>query len=296
MPGGEPVPRGPAFDLQAHSTRSDGELEPAAVIAAARDAGVTLTALTDHDTVAGVPEALAAGARLGVRVVPAVEISALDDGEHHVLGYLVDPGHAGLGELLAASRADRDGRIEAMCRRLEDDGLSIDRAGLDARRAAGEVLGRPHLAEAVLAAPENAARLAAEGTAEPGSFFGAYLVPGAPGFVPRDAPSVAAATAAIHAAGGVAVWAHPFERAGTAEAEVSDRLDHFAELGIDGVEAFYVLHTAEQARFLARRAAELGLLTTGSADFHGPGHAVLNAFGNFALHGCEPRLGPIGAA
>ena len=101
---------------------------------------------------------------------------------------------------------------------------------------------------------------------------------------------------AIHAAGGVAVWAHPFERAGTAEAEVSDRLDHFAELGIDGVEAFYVLHTAEQARFVARRAAELGLLTTGSADFHGPGHAVLNAFGNFALHGCEPRLGPIGAA
>lgn len=290
------MPRGPTFDLQAHSTRSDGELEPAAVVAAARDAGVALLALTDHDTTAGVGEAVAAGHRLGVRVVPAVEISARDgDDEHHVLGYLIDPGDAGLAALLAASRGDREGRIEAMAARLEADGLAVDRAALDARRAAGEVVGRPHLAAAVLGAPANAARLAAEGADAADTFFAAYLVPGAPGFVPRDAPPVGAAIDAIHGAGGLAVWAHPFERAGTPQDAVAERLERFAALGLDGVEAFYVLHTAAQTRFLAARAADLGLLTTGSADFHGPGHPVLHAFRAFGLHGCTPDLGAIGA-
>jgi len=98
----------------------------------------------------------------------------------------------------------------------------------------------------------------------------------------------------IHAAGGLAVWAHPFWDLAE-EDEVLATLERFAALGLDGVEAFYVTHTAGQTRLLAGRARELGLLTTGSADFHGPAHAQFSAFGSFALHGLEPDLGPIAA-
>jgi predicted metal-dependent phosphoesterase TrpH len=105
-------------------------------------------------------------------------------------------------------------------------------------------------------------------------------------------PSVAEAVGLIHDAGGVAVWAHPFWDLAD-PGEVLATLERFAALGMDGVEAFYVTHTEEQTRLLAARAQELGLLTTGSADFHGPGHAQFSSFGAFDLHGLEPRLGPI---
>jgi predicted metal-dependent phosphoesterase TrpH len=96
----------------------------------------------------------------------------------------------------------------------------------------------------------------------------------------------------IHGAGGLAVWAHPFWEPGT-EAEVLAALDRYVAAGLDGVEAFYVTHTPEQVRLLHRRATELGLLVTGSADFHGPDHARFNRFRAFELHGLAPRLGEI---
>ena len=96
----------------------------------------------------------------------------------------------------------------------------------------------------------------------------------------------------MHAAGGVAVWAHPFWDV-EEPAAVLSTIDRFAALGLDGVEAFYVTHTAEQTRLVAGRCAELGLLTTGSADFHGPGHPLFSRFRAFELHGIEPRLGPL---
>ena len=102
------------------------------------------------------------------------------------------------------------------------------------------------------------------------------------------------AVAAIHDAGGVAVWAHPFWDLWSPR-EVRDALVRFKAAGMDGVEAFYVTHDREQTLLLARLASELGLLATGSADFHGPDHVRFSRFRNFALFGCEPRLGPIGA-
>jgi 3',5'-nucleoside bisphosphate phosphatase len=120
----------------------------------------------------------------------------------------------------------------------------------------------------------------------------AYLVPGAPAHRPRTTPTVAEAIAIIHAAGGVAVWAHPFWDVDD-PAAVHATIDRFAALGLDGIEAFYPTHDAEQARLIARRCGELGLLTTGSADFHGPAHPLFNRFRAFELHGLQPRLGPI---
>ena len=148
----------PAFDLQSHSLHSDGDLPAAQVVENAAGAGVELLALSDHDTVDGVDEALAAGAVHGVRVVPATEISAVD-GQYedlHVLGYGIDHRSALLGERLLDARADRERRADAMAARLRELGFEIDPAPIEARKAKGKPVGRPHLAAAVLAHPSNA--------------------------------------------------------------------------------------------------------------------------------------------
>jgi 3',5'-nucleoside bisphosphate phosphatase len=292
----------PRFDLQSHSTRSDGTLEPAEVVAAAAQAGVELLALSDHDTLAGVEEALRAGAELGVAVVPAIEISAIDDGggeggkprELHILGYLVDHTDAAFNTTLAGFLADREQRTLRMARNLRELGLQLDEAAIDARVSAGEPIGRPHLAEAALSHPANAERLREEQIDDIGSFIKSYLIEGRPAFALRVTPTVAEAVEAVHAAGGVAIWAHPFWDVEDPE-EVLATIDRFRALGIDGVEAFYVTHTREQTELLAARCEELELLSTGSADFHGPDNRLFSRFMAFDTDGLRPNLGPIAA-
>jgi predicted metal-dependent phosphoesterase TrpH len=288
----------PRFDLQSHSTNSDGELAPAEVVRAASEAGVELLALSDHDTVGGVSEALAAGERFGVRVVPAVEISAIDHGpaadrELHILGYRIDHAGALLTERLEEFLADREQRTLRMAAALRELGFELDEGEIARRRAAGQPIGRPHVAAAVLAAGANAARLQQEGIADIGDLIRAYLIEGRPAYRLRDTPTVRHAIEAIHQAGGVAIWAHPFWDI-SEPPEVLDAVQRFSALGIDGVEAFYITHTAEQTRLLVERCEALGLLTTGSADFHGPGNAQFNRFLAFETYGLEPNLGPIG--
>jgi hypothetical protein len=286
----------PRFDLQAHSIHSDGELSAAGVVARAAQAGVELLALTDHDTVGGVAEALAAGRDHGLRVVPASEISALDaEGRDlHILGYALDHTSRELLGALEAFRADRAGRADRMLAALAEVGFAVDETALDARRAAGKPIGRPHLAQAVVDHPANAIRLNAEGLRTASDVLEAYLIPGAPAFRERTIPTISDAIAVIHAAGGLAVWAHPFFDF-DAPQHVLETIDHFAALGIDGVEAFYITHTREQTHLAAQRSAELGLLTTGSADFHGPHHPHFHAFRAFELYGLQPNLGALAA-
>jgi predicted metal-dependent phosphoesterase TrpH len=285
----------PDFDLQSHSTRSDGTLEPAVVVAAAATAGVKLLALTDHDTVDGVAAALRAGAEHGIAVVPAVELSTVDElgDDFHVLGYGIDHADERLARRLARWRADRAARIDRMARRLDELGLSPDRTEIEARRAAGLPVGRPHLASAAVHA--NREQLEAVGLAESSAFLEAYLCSGGPAFSRRTMPTVAEAIAAIHDAGGVAVWAHPYWDLARDD-EVRVALERFAAAGLDGVEAFYTTHTADQTRRLHEQAARLRLLTTGSADFHGPRHRRFSRFRDFSLHGLAPNLGPIAGA
>lgn len=287
----------PTFDLQSHSVHSDGNHPAAEVVGFAADAGVELLALSDHDTVDGVQEALEAGAARGVRVVPATEISAVEGTyeDLHVLGYGIDHEDATLAERLLDAREDRVRRAERMGERLQELGYEIDPAPLEARRAAGKPIGRPHLSAAVLGHPANGARLAEEGHADVSSFIPAYLIQGAPAYVARTHPTVGEAIEWIHEAGGVAVWAHPFwDLDDTAEA--LEAIDRFGAQGLDGVEVFYPTHTAEHARALLERCDERGLLATGSSDFHGTEHRLFGRFLAFDLHGLEPRLGPIEAA
>lgn len=285
------------FDLQSHSTHSDGALSASEVVERAAAAGVELLALSDHDTVSGVSEAIAAGERFGVRVVSAVEISAVDAGspvprELHILGYAIDHTGEQLTERLSAFLADREHRTLRMASALEEVGFELDRAQLDARIAAGKPIGRPHLAEAVLTAPANAERLAAENIDDVGSLIRGYLIEGKSAFRLRETPTVAEAIQAIHDAGGVAVWAHPFWDIED-PTEVLSSIDRFKALGIDGVEAFYITHDEPQTRLLFARCEELGLLTTGSADYHGPENKLFSNFLAFETYDLEPSLGRI---
>ena len=285
------------FDLQSHSTSSDGVLPPAEVVALAAEAGVRLLALSDHDTIGGVSEAIAAGDQLGVQVVPAVEISAVDDGspiprELHILGYLID--HTGplMTARLADFLADREQRTLRMRDGLLEVGFELDETEIQQRIAAGKPIGRPHLAGAVLRAPANAARLAEENIDEIGALIRGYLVEGRPAFRLRQTPTVGEAVEAIHEAGGLAIWAHPFWDIEDPE-EVLATIERFTGLGIDGVEAFYITHDRPQTELLAARTEELGLLSTGSADFHGPENELFHSFLAFETFGLEPNLGPI---
>lgn len=283
----------PRFDLQSHSTCSDGALDPAAVVAAAAAAGVKLLALTDHDTIAGVRAAQAAAEQHRIALVPAVEVSTVDvlGEDFHVLGYGIDPSDTGLNSSLDTWRADRAARIDRMATMLDELGLSPDRGEIERRRAAGMPVGRPHLATAAIEA--NRERLAADGLAECSAFLEAYLCRDGPAYARRTTPTVPEAIEAIHAAGGVAVWAHPFwDLAG--DDDVIEALERFSEAGLDGVEAFYTTHDEPQTRLLCEAAQRLGLLTTGSADFHGLEHSRFSRFRAFGLYGCEPRLGVIG--
>jgi predicted metal-dependent phosphoesterase TrpH len=284
----------PTFDLQSHSLYSDGALEPREVVAAAARAGVQLLALSDHDTVDGVASAGDAAAELGLRLVPAVEISSVDRDRQdlHVLGYRIDHRDVTLRARLTGWRTDRERRADAMAGALHELGYEVDDSELARRKAQGKPIGRPHLADAVVRHPANAQRLASEGLGERSAFLEAYLIDGAPAFRPRTRPTVSESIQAIHDAGGVAVWAHPFWDVKDPD-DVLATIDRFRDWGLDGVECFYATHTREQAELIADRCAELGLLTTGSSDFHGPEHRLFSRFRAFSTYGRAPALGPI---
>ena len=281
-------------DLQSHSRHSDGQLEPAAVVELAAAAVVELFALSDHDTVDGVDEALAAAQRFGLALLPATEISAVDaDYEDlHVLGYGINHGDPLLLERLAGARADRELRAERMAAKLGELGFAVDDAPLAARRSAGKPLGRPHLAAAVLGHPANAERLRSEGHEDVSSFIPAYLIPGAPAYSGRTRPTIAQAIGWIHDAGGLAIWAHPFWDI-DADAEVLAAIDRYVAAGLDGIECFYPTHDEHQALLLADRCAKLDLLTTPSSDFHGPGHRLFGSFLAYSLYGRTAQLGAL---
>lgn len=265
----------PFIELQSHSTVSDGQLAPAGVVEEAAEAGVEVLALTDHDAVAGVPEAEEAARGLGVKLVPAIEMSCVHEyaEDLHICGYWVDLEKIGPAcERAQRERRERAGEIVENLRREGFD-LTLD----DAIREAGaaDSIGRPHIAKA------------AGASGDLGPFFEEYLVPGAKAFVPRRWPSAAQAIELIRAAGGVAVIAHPYWDI-SAPAEVEDLI---RSLGADGVETFYPSHSKEQTAHLLALCEELDLVPTGSSDYHGPTHKTFAEFGAYETYGLgEPQL------
>ncbi|ADJ48744.1 phosphoesterase [Amycolatopsis mediterranei S699] len=242
------------IDLHAHSTASDGTTPPSELPRLATEAGLTVLALTDHDTFAGLPAALAASA--GVEIVPGVEISCrLDDAEVHLLGLFVDPGHQPLGAELELIRTDRVRRGVRMVERCRELGAPITLAQVETI-AAGAPLGRPHIAAA----------LAAVGITD--AFTSDWIADGGRADVPKHVLSTVDAIALVRAAGGVAVLAHP--RSVKRRTAVSDtQLATLAEAGLSGIEADHPEQPVQVRDRLRAVAAELGLRATGSSDFHG---------------------------
>jgi predicted metal-dependent phosphoesterase TrpH len=245
---------GPRFvDLHAHSTASDGAATPAGLVAAARQAGLAAIALTDHDTVAGVRAAIVAAEGNGLRVVPGVELSAVDAaGETHLLGL-----HLANLEVLDARLAElrdmRRTRAERIVQRLNALGVRVTMEDV-LEQAAGGAIGRPHVARALIA----------HGWAgDMRTAFDRYLAAGRPAYVPKDRLSLADAISMVHRAGGVAVLAHPGASA------TLERLKALAVLGLDGVEVRHPSHDeGEIARILALT-ERLGLVPSGGSDWHG---------------------------
>ena len=246
----------PLVDLHAHTLASDGSDRPAELVAAAAAAGVGTLAVTDHDTVAAVAEARAAGERLGVEVLAGCELTAtVGDRVVHVLLYgggLLEPD---LADAVQVARHARDERNRAIGERLERlCGVGYD----DAVRVAGEsALSRAHFARALVAHRV---------VADVAEAFDRFLSSGRPAYVPAPGVSVTDAVAMAGKAGGVAVLAHP-GRLATAE---RDRvLNQALDAGIDGIEVWHPQHDPDLRRSLERLADRHGLLATGGSDYHG---------------------------
>jgi len=242
------------IDLHTHTTASDGALAPAALVELARREGVGVLGVTDHDTVAGLDEALEAGARLGVEVIPGLELSSHHQRQEvHLLGYFVDHRRPALLEQLTVWRADRVRRLHQMVDRLRRYGIHLDADRIAARGAAASV-GRPHVAAALVEAGHVATIEAA---------FDRFLADGKPAYVPRQRVPVAQAMAVVCAAGGLPVLAHPgtYRNDGMIPELVRD--------GLAGIEAFHRDHNEAATARYRRIAARYGLARTGGSDFHG---------------------------
>lgn len=252
MTGGE-TPDRVFVDLHCHSTASDGALPPTSVIEEAHRKGLAALALTDHDTVAGIAEAKLAAEQLGVRLIPGVELSAVEgDVETHVLGlHLHDVGT--MEQQLADLREMRRLRAERMVERLRALGVNVTMESV-LENAAGGAIGRPHVARAVVAAGAAADMREA---------FDRYLGNGRPAFVGKDRLAMVDAIRMIHDAGGIAVLAHPGESATRA------RLTALKAQGLDGCEVRHPSHSDEAIGRIGRLVEELGLLPSGGSDWHG---------------------------
>jgi predicted metal-dependent phosphoesterase TrpH len=252
--GDAPQPAQHEFvDLHMHSTASDGSRAPEDVVDAAARAGLSAIALTDHDTIAGIPMAREARERLKLRVITGVELSAVEgDMETHMLGlHLSDVTE--LEHRLAELRGMRLSRAAAMVERLNTLGVAVTMDEV-LQHAAGGAVGRPHVARAIVAKGYAADFKQA---------FERYLGNGRAAYVAKDKLSLADAIAIIHRAGGIAILAHPGSL-GTRE-----RIAALALLGLDGLEVLHPSHSWDDSQRLDALATEFHLVRSGGSDWHG---------------------------
>jgi predicted metal-dependent phosphoesterase TrpH len=244
----------PAFvDLHTHSTASDGTLAPEGVIEAAERCGLTALALTDHDTIDGVPAARITGERLGIRVIAGVELSAFqEDNEIHLLAMHVTHIEA-LETRLSGLRTGRYTRAEKIVDKLNTLGipLTLDEVLLQSN---GGAVGRPHVARALIA------RGVVHDFREA---FARYLGSAGSAFVARERLSIEDAISIAHEAGALAIWAHP------SEGGRRERLEPLVAAGLDGLEVRHPSHSAEDVKRLQALADFFGLVPSGGSDWHG---------------------------
>ncbi len=248
------VPPG-EVDLHMHSTASDGSLPPAAVVNAARVAGLAAIALTDHDTLAGLEEAERTADALGIRVVRGVELSAHDGArEIHLLALHIQR-PALLEAQLTQFRSDRDLRAQRIVDKLQRLGMKVE---MDAvyEEAQGGAIGRPHVARAMIKGGH---------VRDSKEAFERFLGAGRPGFIAKTRLEIADAIQLAHSAGALAIWAHPGPECRR------ERLEPLVRKGLDGVEIRHPSHLTEDVKRIGALADFFGLVPSGGSDWHGAG-------------------------
>jgi hypothetical protein len=243
------------IDLHSHSLASDGELAAADVARCARDAGVGVWALCDHDTVAALPEAGAAATRLGLRFVPGIELSAfLETREVHILGHFLDPAHPSLSAFQDRLAEHRRGRMARIVERLKALNVNVSEGDVE-RWSGGKTLGRPHVARAILEAGYVATVKEA---------FDRFIGEGKPAYVARFRLEVSDAVALVRGAGGTATIAHP-----AVSRLASRELGRLRAAGVDGIEVHHADHDPGTRERLLRLAETLDMVPTAGSDYHG---------------------------
>ena len=245
------------IDLHIHTTASDGTLTPEEVAREAARLGLGAIAITDHDTAAGYLHAAEEGERLGLEVVPGIEISTKFRAAVHILGYYIDVASPALEEVLDWMHRDREERNVKLCDMLRERGVDIDIERMHARF--GELVGRPHFAEVMV---ENGM------ARDVNDAFERLLNKNKPFFIPRQFLPIERSIEIIRQAGGTAVLAHPFQYR-LDDAQLRELIEHCMASGLEGIECRYSGYDADMCAYLEALAAEYGLVRTGGSDFHG---------------------------
>jgi 3',5'-nucleoside bisphosphate phosphatase len=250
-------------DLHMHTTASDGRCTPSELVDRVVAAGITVMAVTDHDTTASVAEVQALAQTRGVEAHTGIEITAVEDGRDiHVLGYFLNPAEPRLIEFLRVQRETRVKRVHTIAARLAELGVPIDLQALldEARRNLGRSIGRPQIARALQRAGH---------VADVKEAFNRFLGSDGPAFVSRPGSPPEVVIGIIHRAGGLASLAHP------GRTRIDARIKALALAGLDALEVYHSDHDAAAIERYHRTASELGLLMTGGSDFHGdPTHGI----------------------
>lgn len=243
-------------DLHCHTTASDGTLTPAELVRLASEIGLAAVGVTDHDSVDGIAAAQAEGRRLGVEVIPGLELNTDYEGsEIHILGYYMNLGSRQLQLGLANLRDARNLRVKLIVEKLAQIGLKVDLCRIMEIASDGAV-GRPHVAQAMIEKGYVSSIKQA---------FDQYIGTGCPAYVSRYKLTPQQGIGLIRQANGVAVLAHP----GLVRRD--DLIKCFIDAGLNGIEVYHTSHTPAYEKRYAELAERLGLLLTGGSDFHGPG-------------------------
>jgi 3',5'-nucleoside bisphosphate phosphatase len=246
------------IDLHTHSTASDGSMSPGELVRHAKAKGLSAIALTDHDTIVGVDEAIEAGKKIGIEVIPGVEISTDFKPEMHILGYFFNDIAPAFNDILLKLRQNRFERNPKIINKLKDMGINITIEEVEAE-GKGNVIGRPHIAKVLL----NKGYVKSMEEA-----FDKFLASGKAAYFKKDKLSPEEGIEAILKGGGIPILAHPIFLGITLK-ELDNLLEVLKEKGIKGIEAVYVENTREDTGNLLRLAIKHDLLVTGGSDFHG---------------------------
>jgi len=263
------------IDLHTHTTASDGTLTPRELVSLAVEIGLSAIAITDHDTVGGVEEALSEGRKLGLEVIPGIEISAEFEREMHILGYYIDYCSPILQESLQRLQEFRKRRNPQIVEKLRQLGFLITIEEVE-REAGGEIIGRPHIAKALVR--KGYVKSIQEA-------FEYYLSDGKPAYIKKEKLTPQEAIQTILTAGGLPVLAHPKYLALNQD-RLGKLIDQLVQWGLKGIEVYYSAHSVGETRRYLALAKKYELLVSGGSDFHGinkPDIRLGRGFGNLNI-------------